>query len=160
MRALRFLLIGLVVASMVLVGGVSPAAAQAGCSDRDATARVFPSVLVFPFPDAQHFLAGQSTLAVPVSVTVDAPRWQVARWNICVRSPVGSLGNGKPLADLQFYNESAGRWEPLRNDFTVVASGSNVLQRIFLIQVRVRLDWRTDGPGLHGPVPLIFQVGR
>lgn len=160
MRAFRPLLIGLAVLSLSLGTGVAAAAAQAGCSSGDAETRVFPSVLIFPRPEAQHFLAGQITLSVPVSVTVDAPLWQVARWNVCVRTPVGSLGNGKAIGDLQFYNEHAGRWEPLRNEFSVVATGSSVLQRVFFIQVRVLLDWRKDVPGIYGPTPLIFQVGR
>lgn len=160
MRTLRFLLIALAVVSMSLSTGVARAAAQAACSGGDADAHVFPSVLIFPRPEAQHFLAGQITLSVPVSVSVEAPIWQIARWKVCVRTPVGSLGNGKPIGDLQFYNEQAGRWEPLRNEFSVVATGSSVLQRIFFIQVRVLLDWATDAPGLYGPTPLVFHVGR
>lgn len=103
MRALRPLLIGFAVVSMMLTTGVARAAAQAACSGRDAEARVFPSVLIFPRPEAHHFLAGQITLSVPVTITVDAPIWQIARWKVCVRTPVGSLGNGKPIGDLQFY---------------------------------------------------------
>lgn len=158
MRALRIVLSILILAIASLASAM-PASAQA-CRDSGVEARVFPSIVIFPRPDVNHFLAGQITLAVPVTVNVDSPIWHVAQWHVCVSTPVSTLGNGKSIGDLQFYNDSTGNWESLTNGYKVIARASSVLQRTFFIQIRVLLNWETDGPGLYGPTPLSFRVSR
>lgn len=159
MRALRILLSVLVLTTATLLAA-SPASAQAGCSDVGARTHVVSGHVLFPRPQVSHFLAGQMTHPNSVLVLVDAPIWDIGRWQVCVRTPASSLGNGKPIGDLQFYNNETGRWEPLRNDFTVVSTSSSVLQRAFTIPVRIVLNWETDRPGLYGPTPLVFHVSK
>lgn len=161
MRALRNLLATLVLAVAPLLA-VAPASAQAGaCSDTGARAHTLTGHLLFPRPDVNNFMAGQITHPNSVIVLAEAPVWDVlGRYQVCVRTPVSTLGNGKPIGDLQFYDNETGTWQSLRNEFTVVSTPSSFLQRAFTIPVRMVLNWETDRPGLYGPTPLIFHVSR
>lgn len=159
MRALRNLLATLVLTVAPLLAAAS-ASAQAGCTDVGARTHTISSHLLFPRPDVTHFMAGQITHPSSVVVLVEAPIWDIGRWQVCVRTPVSSLGNGKPIGDLQFYDNETGRWQSLRNEFTVVATSANILQRAFTIPVRMVLNWETDRPGFYGPTPLVFHVSK
>ena len=113
MRALRSLLSVLILATAALLAA-SPASAQA-CSDNGARVHTLTGHLLFPRPDVSNFMAGQITHPTSVVVLADVPLWDVlGRYQVCVRPTVSSLGHGKPIGDLQFYDNETGRWQSLQ----------------------------------------------
>lgn len=140
------------------------AAAQGRCGFLDRGSydtRVTPSAAVFPQPQASHFLAGQITLPTPVSLTIDPkPLLGNGIWYVCVRTPATSLGRGKPLEDLQFYNELTSAWQPITNDYTLIGISLGGVARTFTVPLRMSLDWSRDVPGTYGPTPIEFRVSQ
>lgn len=157
MRAPRLLFSALLLTAAPLLAAL-PADAQAGCEDIGASTHIVRGHIVFPRPELSHFLAGQITHPQPIRIVVDARRKHEGRLQVCVRTPDASLGHGKPVGDLQFYNGETGQWQPLRNELTLVSTASSEVQRVFTIPVRMVLNWETDRPGVYGPTPLLFQV--
>lgn len=163
MRPIRLLLTSLLLATASLA--VAPhAAAQGWCGflNRGSfDARATPSAAVFPQPQASHFLAGQITLPNPVSVTVDPkPLLGNGIWYLCVRTPAAHLGHGKPLQDLEFYNNLTNAWQAIGNEYTLIGVGIGGLPQTFTLPLRMALDWSRDVPGTYGPTPLEFRVSQ
>jgi hypothetical protein len=132
-----FPLMGLMVAGLALPTVVS----GQGLLRVDVT----PSIIVFPVPGVPQFDAGwvdHGTVAVEVRARPPATQWVLH-----IRAVNHELGPGKPVSDMVWRRAGTDLWRPLTSNHTVVLEGAG--DQSVALELRVLLDWATDGPGTY-----------
>lgn len=143
--ALRFpLLAALAAFGLLTVGSEARAQTCDGGSGRYVL-RVKPGVLAFPVPTPDDFAAGWIEHG-PVEINV-RPRGVAQRpWVLCIRAEGSSMGNGKPITDVQYRRSGESQWAPLTPGDQPVAEGDRGTRVSF--DFRILLQW-SDPAGAY-----------
>jgi hypothetical protein len=106
---------------------------------------VTPSNIVFPMPGVPQFDAGwvdHGTVAVEVQ-----SRPPARPWVLHIRAVDPELGPGKPVSDMLWRRAGTATWTPLTGTETFVVEGTG--DQSVTLELRVLLDWATDGAGTY-----------
>lgn len=112
------------------------------------------SAITIATPTAADYAAGWKASASGVTYTVNAvdgvPRTTIVR----IRAGASDLGNGKPLADLEWRRNDLGTWTSITNSDVTVESRAVVLNGLNdpwsnSIHFRILLLWATDEPNSY-----------
>lgn len=111
----------------------------------------------FPAPTVQDYL--REYIDHPgITVNVRNPGGGGGQWDLYARmsSPLFEVVGTKPTTDL-LIRANGGRWVSVSQDNQLIFSGSG--NRSVNVEVRMRLAWDTDRPGLH-EATLVFEGVR
>lgn len=133
-------------ALVLAMAGVIIPAVVAGQGQGMVRVELSTPTIVFDQPGVGHFDAGWiEHPGVLVSVT---SRPANRTWGLSVSAPSGTLGNGKPVSDLQWSLSGApGDWHSMSVGDAPVVQGAG--DQDVLVLFRLLLTWASDGPGAY-----------
>lgn len=110
--------------------------------------------ITFPAPTAADYIAGFVNSTTGATFTINSLNGVARTTTITIRSTSADLGNGKPIADLQWRRSDLATWN------SISLTDAQVEQRIVInkalndpwgntIFFRMALNWTSDPPGAY-----------
>lgn len=147
--------------ALLLVAGAGPAAAAQISLALSGLPLTFPAAGAGPADFSAGVLAATGGVTYTVDVLSGAANTQRTTI-VSIRSTSANLGNGKPLADLEWRRSDLTAWNGLTNSDVTIES--RPVQRNKLndpwsntVLFRVLLNWAADAPGAYS-ADLVFTL--